>query len=68
MNLRRLFFAALFLACGSTVLAGEGGPVYVVPLRGEVCSAQFYFLRRALKEAERNGALAFVMRHADIRG
>ena len=32
-----------------------------MPLKTEVSSAQFYFLRRALKEAERQGASAFVI-------
>ncbi len=33
----------------------------VVPLRGEISGAQFFFLRRALKEAERDHASAFVI-------
>jgi membrane-bound serine protease (ClpP class) len=53
--------SALFV----NVLAGEviatPGPVIVVPLRTEVSDAQFFLLRRALKEAERDGASAFVI-------
>jgi membrane-bound serine protease (ClpP class) len=41
--------------------AEPGGPVYVVPLEGTVSSAQFYFLRRALKDAEQAGASAFII-------
>ncbi len=49
----------------ATVLIGFAaaapGPVVVVPLRAEVSEAQFYLLRRALKEAERDGASAFII-------
>ena len=49
----------------ATVLIGlaaaDPGPVVVVPLRSEVSEAQFYLLRRALKEAERDGASAFII-------
>lgn len=37
------------------------GPIFVAPLKGEVSPAQFYFLRRSLKEAERAGASAFIV-------
>jgi membrane-bound serine protease (ClpP class) len=37
------------------------GPVFVIPLHGEVSPAQFYFLRRALKEAQRANASAVVL-------
>ena len=37
------------------------GPVFVIPLHGEVGPAQFYFLRRALKEAQRANASAVVL-------
>jgi membrane-bound serine protease (ClpP class) len=39
----------------------RSGPVYVIPLKGEVAPAQFYFLRRALKDAQRNGASAVIL-------
>jgi hypothetical protein len=41
--------------------AAPTGPVVVVPLDSEVSRAQFYFLRRALKEAERQQASAFII-------
>lgn len=48
---------------GQTRLATEqaGGPVYVVPLKGPVSKAQFFFLRRALKEASRDEASAVIL-------
>ncbi len=53
----------LFVLVLSSVFASaaEVGPVYVVPLKSEVSEAQFYFLRRALKTAERDHASAFVI-------
>jgi membrane-bound serine protease (ClpP class) len=55
----------LALALTSTAFANENasgkGPVIVVPVKTEISSAQFFFLRRALKEAERDGASAFVL-------
>ncbi|MGV3532967.1 MAG: NfeD family protein [Chthoniobacteraceae bacterium] len=41
--------------------AEPNGPVYIVPLEGTVSSAQFFFLRRALKDAEQAGASAFII-------
>lgn len=41
--------------------SAEGGPVVVVPLTSDVSQAQFYFMRRALKTAERDGASAFII-------
>lgn len=41
--------------------ADNPGPVVVIPLKTEVSRAQFFFLRRALKEAEREGASALVI-------
>ncbi len=62
------FFLWLLLVCGvalSQVQAAEparaNGPVIVVPIRTEVSQAQFFLLRRALKEAEREGASAFII-------
>jgi membrane-bound serine protease (ClpP class) len=37
------------------------GPVYVIPLKEAVSDAQFFFLRRALKEADAGGAAAVVL-------
>ena len=42
-------------------IAGVSGSTVVIPLKGEVSEAQFFFLRRALKDAERNGAQAVVL-------
>jgi len=58
----RLFFRlVLSLLVLAATGAAESGPVYVAPLKSEVSPAQFYFLRRSLKEAERAGASAFVI-------
>lgn len=55
-------FCGVCLAALRAADAREGaGPVVVVPLRSEVSEAQFFLLRRALKEAERDGASAFVL-------
>ena len=58
----------MFLLCGVLpvqLMAAESpaatGPVIVVPLRTEVSDAQFFLLRRALKEAERAGAQALII-------
>ena len=62
----------LFLLLAGPLLAAEdtapvaaapatGGPVFVIPIHGEVGPAQFYFLRRALKEAQRANASAVVL-------
>lgn len=44
------------LICGAVA-----EPVFVIPLKGEVSQAQFFFLRRALKEAERENASAVIL-------
>ena len=41
--------------------AGFSAEIFVVPLKGEISEAQFYFLRRALKEADRQNAAAVVL-------
>lgn len=41
--------------------AAPAGPVFVIPLKGEVSEPQFYFLRRALKEAQRANASAVIV-------
>jgi len=61
MNFPRLLSAVVLLVSTLPLFATETGPVYVVPLQGEVSSSQFLFLRRALKEAERNHASGFVI-------
>jgi membrane-bound serine protease (ClpP class) len=42
-------------------LGEEIGPVVVVPVRTEISSAQFFFLRRALKDAEGRQASAVIL-------
>jgi membrane-bound serine protease (ClpP class) len=61
MNSWFLACLAFFSALLAPVSAAEPGPVVVVPLKTEVSAAQFFFLRRALKQAEREGASAFVI-------
>ena len=41
--------------------AKTAGPVYVLPVKGEINQAQFLFLRRGLKQAERAGAAAIIL-------
>ncbi len=41
--------------------SAPAGAVFVVPIHGEVGPAQFYFLRRALKEAQRENASAVIL-------
>jgi membrane-bound serine protease (ClpP class) len=59
MNAVRVIFC--FMLVAATAAAGERGPVIIVPLQSEVTQAQFFFLRRALKSAERQHASAFVI-------
>ena len=56
-----LLVCGIFLALLIPAGAAEPGPVVVVPVKTEISRAQFFFLRRALKEAERQGASAFVI-------
>jgi membrane-bound serine protease (ClpP class) len=42
-------------------VAAKAGPIFVIPLKGEVSEPQFYFLRRALKEAQRANASAVIL-------
>ena len=67
----RLWFAFLLLLAGPLGAADENlitsstpvpvGPVFVIPIHGEVGEPQFFFLRRALKEAQRANASAVVL-------
>lgn len=61
--LTRWFLLCLFclLALPPATRAAESGPVVVVPIKTEISAAQFFFLRRALKEAEREKASAVVI-------
>src|SRR5688572_3100711 len=60
---------SIFLAgmAGAAPAPAAVGPVFVVPVRTDISSAQFFFLRRALKEAERQRASALVL-HVDTYG
>ena len=53
-------FAGFLVFCGLgfSVPAAE---VVVVPLKGEISQAKFFFLRRALKEAEKENAQAVIL-------
>ena len=61
MKIRRCLWLFLLVLSSVVAAAAERGPVFVVPLKTEVSEAQFYFLRRALKTAEREHASAFVI-------
>ena len=50
-----------FFAVTVSGLGVDGGPVLVVPVRTEISKAQFLFLRRALKDAEQQGASAIIL-------
>jgi len=52
-----MVFSGLGLEAGSAPAA----EVVVVPIKGEISQARFFFLRRALKEAERENANAVVL-------
>jgi len=45
----------------ATPAPAGNGPVFVIPFNGEVDEPQFYFLRRALKEAVRANASAVIL-------
>jgi membrane-bound serine protease (ClpP class) len=62
MNIRSWFRSLCMLALLiGTAAAAVPGAVVIVPLKSDVSDAQFFFLRRALKEAEREGASAIVI-------
>ncbi len=51
----------LLLACLLARAALANGDIVVIALQGEVSEAQFFFLRRALKEAERDNATTVIL-------
>ncbi|MGC3991531.1 MAG: NfeD family protein [Chthoniobacteraceae bacterium] len=63
MNWRRfLCWLGLVIVCiGSPAPALQAAETVVVPIHGEISRAQFYFLRRALKEAEAESATAVIL-------
>jgi len=56
-----VFFLLLAAACHAAEPRIREGSVVVVPVRGEVNEAQFYFLRRILKDAETEKASALIL-------
>lgn len=62
---RRLLFlitciCILFPAFPEVALAGQG-EVFVIPVKGEISQARFFFIRRALKEAESHDVAAIIL-------
>lgn len=51
----------MLVACVSLLSPARGSDVYVIPLKGEITKAQFFFLRRGLKEAEAAKAEAVII-------
>jgi len=49
------------LVVGSWIGTAPAAEVVVIPIQGEISQARFFFLRRALKEAEREHARAVVL-------
>ena len=56
-----LFFRLAFCTLALGLSARAVAEVVVIPLRGEISEAQFFFLRRAVKEAEQTKANAVVI-------
>lgn len=52
----RILLAGLLTTATVAVAADQPGKAVVVPLKGEISQAQFFFLRRALKDAEQGNA------------
>jgi membrane-bound serine protease (ClpP class) len=59
LSLSLLLFSSVSIT--SATAADQRGPIFVAPLHSNVSDAQFIFLRRALKTAERQHASAFVI-------
>ena len=51
----------LLVASLSLLSQGRAGEVFVIPIKGEISKAQFFFLRRGVKEAEAAKAEAIVL-------
>ncbi len=51
----------LLVACLSLLSTVRAGEVVVIPIKGEITKAQFFFLRRGLKEAEAAKADAVIL-------
>lgn len=72
VKLRTSILAAACVVCSLPVLGASSAhatdespsdksPVLVVPIRGPISEAQFFFLRRAIKQADATGAAAVVL-------
>jgi len=59
--MKLLHYLCMLLSLSVPAWSAEAGRIVVVPLRTDVSQAQFYFVRRALKTAEREGARAFII-------
>ena len=61
--MKRIFFSILacFMALTVTSPGAEPNGVVVIPIKGEISEAQFFFLRRALKTAESSNASAVIL-------
>ena len=59
--MKRYIWILLILLFAANGFASQLGRVVVVPIKGEISDAQFFFMRRALKQAEREQASAFVL-------
>lgn len=78
---RRILIPGIFLACFCIVgenleiyslplesdVENSQAPVYVVPIRGEIERGLVYFVRRSVREAEKNKAKALII-HMDTHG
>ena len=51
----------LLVACVSLLTPAYAGDVFVIPVKGEITQAQFFFLRRGVKQAETAGASAIIL-------
>src|SRR5271166_4493945 len=51
----------LLVACVSLLSTANAGEVYVIPVKGEISKAQFFFIRRGIKEAEGAKADAIIL-------
>jgi membrane-bound serine protease (ClpP class) len=49
------------VACASLLSSARAGEIYVIPIKGEITNAQFFFLRRGIKEAETAKADAIIL-------
>ena len=58
--LSALLFLCLFIPPVSSP-AGEEGPVYVIPIRGEIAKGLVWVVRRGIREAEENNARAIIL-------